>query len=497
MAATSRIATDVTMNVADVKLGSQQAAQSMKKVGDAAKKINSQLQRLVFFEKLKLGFAAITKGISTALRGFDRLFEAMRNPVSQIPFLKGFVTFADSIVQSTLQVYNLSRAIGANVNEMQALSLAAEKFGIEVTSLYEPISKLPRKIQEAAAGFGDSAAVFDQLPGIDLAALREMRPFEQLKAVADALNKVQDLNQRLYLMTKIFEESGPKFQQLFATGAKGIEEFEQAIEDLGLSLTKEDIAKFRELNWLSIQLSRAWQTLSRDALLEVSPSLIQFLTALKELLKDKGFRGKVTEAFVNLFTALGSLFMNFLNSTLELVGGIENVVTAVLKVSEMLQLIVDNISAVLISPAFWAVSKAWQAVKPNKEPNQRWVDNLGLDIDLFKEVIDNLKKNMEELKEVANMPDWEPAPVAQKVAKVLDKFAEKVTYSVFGGQGPQGRQTSSLPLLGTQAGVELMLANLASGYRETKEVVLLKKIEKVLIRIEQQPDIAVGVNGAV
>ena len=97
---------------------------------------------------------------------------------------------------------------------------------------------------------------------------------------------------------------------------------------------------------------------------------------------------------------------------------------------------------------------------------------------------------MEELKDVANMPNWEPAAVAQKVAKALDKFSEKVTYSVFGGQGPQGRQNSSLPLLGTQAGVELMLANLANGCRETKEVVLLKRIEKVLIRIEQQPDVA-------
>ena len=497
MAATGKIATDVTMNVADVKLGSQQAAESMKKIGNAAKKTNDQLRSLVFFEKLKLGFAAITQGISGVLRGFDRLFEAMRNPVSQIPFLNGFMTFADSIVQSTLQVYNLSRAIGANVNEMQALSLAAEKFGIEVSSLYEPVSKLPRKIQEAAAGFGDSAAVFAQLPGIDLAALREMRPFEQLKAVADALNKVQDLNQRLYLMTKIFEESGPKFQQLFATGAKGIEEFQQAVEDRGLSLSKEDIAKFRELNWLSIQLSRSWQALSRDALIEVSPSLIQFLTALRELLKDKGFRGKVTEAFVNLFTALGTLFMNFLNSTLELVGGIENIVTGVLRLSELLKVIANNISAILISPLFWAVSKGWQAVNPNKAPNQRWADNLGLDIDLLKEVLASLKKNMEELKAFANMPNWEPAPVAQKVAKALDKFAEKVTYSVFGGQGPQGMQNSSLPMLGTQAGVELMLASLADGYRETKEVVLLKRIEKVLIRIEQQPDVAVGINGAV
>ena len=157
------------------------------------------------------------------------------------------------------------------------------------------------------------------LPGIDLAALREMRPFEQLKAVADSLNKVQDLNQRLYLMTKIFEESGPKFQQLFATGEgdRGISA--RLLEDLGLSLSKEDIAKFRELNWLSIQLSRSWKALSRDALIEVSPSLIQFRkNGFKRITKchDKGFRGKVTEAFVNLFTALGTLFMNFLNSYL-------------------------------------------------------------------------------------------------------------------------------------------------------------------------------------
>ena len=494
MAATGRVATDVTMDVADMKLGSQQAAQSLKKIASEALKTNEKLKSLIFFEKLKLGFAGITKAIGSCLRAFNALFNVIKNPVSQIPFLSGFVGFADSVVQGTLQTYNLSRAIGATVNEMQALSLAAEKFGLEVSTLYEPISKLPRKIQEAAAGFGDSASVFASLPGLDLAALREQRPFEQLKTVADALNNVNDLNQRLFLMTKIFEESGPKFQQLFAAGSKGIEEFEQLVKDLGLTLEDVDIAKFRELDWLSTQLSRSWGAIVRDALLEVSPSMIKFMTVLKELLKDKGFREAITESITNLFSALGVIFMDFLNSALAFVGGIDNIVKFILKTTEVIKLIAENISAILISPGFWAARKLYASTQPQKDPTQSFADNLGIDIDVLKELIAVIKKNMEELKLPENKPDWKLPMV--EVAKALNKFAEKVTYSVFGGQGGQSSQAGALPLLGTQAGAELMLANLESGYREPKEVVLLKRIEKVLIKIEQQPDLVVGVNGA-
>ena len=127
-----------------------------------------------------------------------------------------FSEFVNSTTSAVLDQFNLGRAIDANVNEMQALALAAQDVGLEVNQLYEPISKLPRKIQEAAAGFGDSVAVFSQLPGIDINALRDLVPQKegcvQLKVVADSLKKVTDKTKScIYLqksLKKVAQNSG-------------------------------------------------------------------------------------------------------------------------------------------------------------------------------------------------------------------------------------------------------------------------------------------------
>ena len=73
-----------------------------------------------------------------------------------------------------------------------------------------------------------------QLPGIDINALRDLGATKGgvTAVVADSLKKVTDQNQKL-CYTKIFEETGPKFRQLFDLGSKGIEKFEERVEKLG------------------------------------------------------------------------------------------------------------------------------------------------------------------------------------------------------------------------------------------------------------------------
>ena len=135
---------------------------------------------------------------------------------------------------------------------------------ISFTSQYQNCQE---KIQ-AAAGFGDSVAVFSQLPGVNIDALRDLGAKEggiaQLKVVADSLNQVADNNQKLYLLTKIFEETGPKFQQLFELGSKGIDGFIKKVKELGISLDAEGIAKIKILNLEMAQLGASWSALSRD-----------------------------------------------------------------------------------------------------------------------------------------------------------------------------------------------------------------------------------------
>ena len=70
-----------------------------------------------------------------------------------------------------------------------------------------------------------------------------------------------------------------------------------------------------------------------------------------------------------------------------------------------------------------------------------------------------------------------------------DKFIEKITFKA-ASNAASGAAPGKLSAADatTQAGVELMLKSIDDGYKETKEVTMLKKIEKVLQKIEKKAD---------
>ena len=141
--ATSVVSTAVTMNAEDIKFGVQQANNSLKKLVTVSKQSDAALQSLKFLKTLELGLKAVSIGFNAVRTGFDKLMRGLNNPVQQIPFIDSFGTFVTETLKGTLDQYNLGVAINANVNEMQALALAAADVGLEIGQLYEPISKLP------------------------------------------------------------------------------------------------------------------------------------------------------------------------------------------------------------------------------------------------------------------------------------------------------------------------------------------------------------------
>lgn len=474
----SRVATAATMNVEGIKFGVKQANDSLKKLVSVSKESDKSLKTLAFFKKWEVGLKVLTQSFRALTRGFGVMLKGLSKPLQNIPFVNSFSEFVNSTVKGTLEQYNLGFAIGANVNEMQALALAAQDVGLEVNQLYEPISKLPRKIQEAAMGFGDSAKVFGQLPGIDINALRDLGategPIAQLKVVADALKQVTDQNQKLYLLTKIFEETGPKFQQLFALGGQGIEKFERLVKELGLELSLLDISKFKELNTLMKQLGASWQALSRDALLKVSPDLIAFLNAIKEILSDKGMREKIVDTIADLFTSVGTMFLNFTNAFLTFTGQVAT--------------LIDNLSyAVVDVPR--ELGKMWSGdftpageSADGKSALERFLELNRIQIEKLNAYWEAVLERQAALKEAAKpgKADFQP-PLA-------DKFMDKITFKALSNAASATPGKLSAAEATTQAGVELMLKSKDDGYKETREVTLLKKIEKVLQKIEKKPE---------
>lgn len=522
----SVISTAVTMNAEGVKFAVQQASESLKKLVGVAKQSDSALKQIAFLKKLEVGLKAINIAFKTATGAFRGLLRGLSDPTAQIPFLNSFSEFVNSTTAAVLDQFNLGKAIDANVNEMQALALAAQDVGLEVNQLYEPISKLPRKIQEAAAGFGDSVAVFSQLPGIDINALRDLGATKggvaQLKAVADSLKKVTDQNQKLYLLTKIFEETGPKFKQLFDLGSKGIEKFEARVEKLGLSLTNIDIAKFKILNIQMRELSASWSALGRDVLLKISPSLIAFLEIVKETITDPEFRNKFVNTISGVMSDVGSAFLEFGHAFLDFSSQIAYLVDTITQATKMLlpnmkSGISDTEAArrfnmyesILNRPA-WMGNKLqpWQQKQYEEARDQLAGEGkFKNESKAFNAINRMLAGGRASLEGIQARIDKRAAEIEAQSKKgaatykppteAIDKFIEKISYravsNAASGAAPGKLSGADIS---TSAGLEMFLKSFEPGYGEDKQVTLLKEIKKEIIKGNQKEDKTAELAGA-
>lgn len=521
----SRVATAVTMNAEGIKFGVKQANDSLKKLVGVAKQSDKSLSTLAFFKKWEVGLKLFNKLIGTATRTTQVFFNVLKNPISGIPIIGNligpFEQFVQQTTKATLDQFNLGRAIGASFDEMQALALAAQDVGLEVNQLYEPISKLPRKIQEAAAGFGDSVAVFSQLPGVNIDALRDLGATKggiaQLKVVADSLNRITDQNQKLYLLTKIFEETGPKFQQLFELGSKGIDAFIKDVERLGLSLGKYGIATLKVLNLEMGKLGASWSALSRDILIEISPSLIAFLRIIQDTVADPNFRKEFVTTVSSLFESVGAALLSYSTSFLDFAKEVAKL-TAIL--ARNVEVFVPNEKSG-VSDYFASKALPWadrlNAIGLGNETSKRnaetWRRQLAGDgefrepsnqIDAFSEALGKGRgrivevwNDIEKKAEIIRKQSLEGAATYKNPAKAVDEFIEKISFRAVSNaaSGAAPGKLSGADI-NTAAGLETFLKSFEPGYGEDKQVTVLKEIKKEIIKGNQKQDKTAELAGA-
>jgi hypothetical protein len=522
----SRVATAATMNVEGIKFGVKQANDSLKKLVGVAKQSDGALKQIAFLKKLEMSLKAIRLGFRAATGAFRGLLKGLSDPTAQIPFLDSFANFVNNTTKATLDQFNLGKAIDANVNEMQALALAAQDVGLETNQLYEPISKLPRKIQEAAAGFGDSVAVFSQLPDIDINALRDLGATKggvaQLKVVADSLKKVTDQNQKLYLLTKIFEETGPKFRQLFDLGSKGLEKFEERVEKLGLTLTNVDISKFKILNIQMEELSASWSALGRDVLLKISPNLIAFLEIVKETITDPAFREKFVSTISGVLSDIGRAFLEFGHAFLDFSSQVAYLIDTITQTTKaLLPNLKSGISdseaarrfnmyeSTLNRPS-WMGNKLqpWQQKQYEEARDQLAGEgkfaNESKAFSAINRMIGTSRASLEAVTARIDKRAAEIAAAAKKGAATytppvdaVDKFIEKINYravsNAASGSAPGKLSGSDI---NTAAGLETFLKSFEPGYGEDKQVTLLKEIKKEIVKGNNQVDKVAELAGA-
>lgn len=281
--ASSVVSTAISMDISGLSKGVAAAVKDLNKLNSEAKQQGQTLQGiaknvkfLAYMQKARLAF----RTASVALKGFT----------------KSTWGFIDSQLELVKGQFDVAYSLGLTYNQLQGLGLAAKNAGLTFERLYEPMSKVARKIDDALKGSALMQQNFQRL-NIDPNKLKNLGQFDQFKAVTDALNKIPNASERAALAMNLFEESGGKFLQLFKSGSAGLAEFQKQAEKLGLTLKDWDLKKILTANQAIITMKKALQGLKTQVLAEVSPIITSVAEKVTEYLSSKKLRARLKEMF--------------------------------------------------------------------------------------------------------------------------------------------------------------------------------------------------------
>lgn len=492
----SVVSTALTMDISQMTAGVQAAVQNLDKLNNSAQKTGRDMGKalkginfLAGLEKLKLlakAGAASFKALTASTYGFID---------SQLAFVKS--------------QFDVAYSLGLTYNQLQGLSLAAQNAGLSFERIYEPMSKVARKIDDALKGSALSIQNFQRL-GLDPQFLIGLSQYDQFKVVVDAINAIQNSSERAALAMNLFEESGGKFLQLFAAGSGGLASFEKEAKKLGLTLTDLQLGKLLDANKAIISMKNALSGLKTQVLATVGPTvegIANYVTDLlsKDELREKlgdMFREWVQAAITNIADAvdfvgrfIGSM-QEFLDKSLDVLN----------KIGELAQGLADRYDFLDVN--FQKLGNQWARAQGARIEKDAWVKSpagqrlarpvgqasgeVGQSV---RDILASLKEDLSEWAKGLIAPPQQGQFRGVEVAKVEQENTVAVR------ELTRATQQNTQQLLGlaggddirTAGGINTLLSVQADNFGRAKQVKLLEKIVEKLEKANQNKPAPVNI----
>jgi flagellar biosynthesis chaperone FliJ len=186
------------------------------------------------------------------------------------------------IADSADKIGKLSTRLGASTEALSELKFAAELSGVSFETLTMGLQRMTRRIAEAAQGTGEAKNALKEL-GLSAQELSRLAPEDQFEAIADAINGLGSDSDKVRLSMKLFDSEGVALIQTMDGGAKAIREMRKEAQELGLSLSQEDVNRAAEFNDAWTRLSATFEGAAQAIAIE----MLQTLTELADTLRDE------------------------------------------------------------------------------------------------------------------------------------------------------------------------------------------------------------------
>lgn len=182
-----------------------------------------------------------------------------------------------------------SKKIGVAVESLQELRFAAQDFGVDAGSLDTALTRLSKKIGDAAAGNEKATKLFQTLGIAVQDATGAIRPTEEILGdVADRIASIEDPAVRVKAAMELFGKSGAGLVPLLSQGSQAIREMREEAQAAGAVLDEELIAKADALDDQLTQLSTVIKVQFSEALIAAGPLLVSMAQWLASVASAAG-----------------------------------------------------------------------------------------------------------------------------------------------------------------------------------------------------------------
>lgn len=184
-------------------------------------------------------------------------------------------------IETADQIGKTAQRIGLSAEALQELRFAARRAGVDLDTFDQALSAMVRRAGEAQRGNEAFAEAFRAV-GLSAEELRQLRPEEILRRVADGLARIPNEAEQIAVADQIFSEAGRRIINVLRLTSRGFDAAAAAAHRLGVILTDETIARAARANDELSDMEQVLRLTATAAALELMPAMRRLARAMTD-----------------------------------------------------------------------------------------------------------------------------------------------------------------------------------------------------------------------
>lgn len=298
-------------------------------------------------------FNQTLKGAGASLKRFTKSIGPMMGRLAKFGALAGgaAVVGLSALVVKQLAAIDsagkYAKQVGISTESLTKLQFAASQAGVETTTMRKSMQNATKVIADAARGSKTAVEAFENM-GVSVEDLKDLKPDEQLKAIADGMSQMTNQTEKTSAAVLLFGARGAGMINMLDQGSAGLEAMGEEAKRLGAVLTDEDAFKAAEAIDAMDKMKKAIGGVINTLAVELAPFIKAAADAITAWLSDGASAGEKMEGVIGSLIKGSAILADIWQALRGAVNAVGGALFKVLELSMVpLNVLIQNVGGLL------------------------------------------------------------------------------------------------------------------------------------------------------